>query len=120
MRGTRSVRTEGARMSEREERELAPVLAAAGAPMPEAIPFDRIAGQYDTLRGGDKRAERLAAPLLSHLTPGVKTLDIGAGTGTVAQVLRREGVPVAGVELSSAMAQQAQERTAGNILVADA
>src|SRR6476469_7518552 len=97
-------------MTEREGCEPSPALTAAGAPMPESIPFDRIAGQYDSLRGGDKRAERLATPLLSHLSRGVETLDIGAGTGTVAQVLLREGVPVAGVELSFAMAQQAQAR----------
>jgi SAM-dependent methyltransferase len=84
-----------------------------------SLNFDRIAEHYDESRGGAARGERIAADLVSWLAPGA-VLEVGIGTGVVAVALRPRGVPVHGVDLSTAMLRRAVDRLGPVVVRADA
>ena len=84
-----------------------------------SLNFDRIADRYDDSRGGAARGERIAADLMSWLAPGA-VLEVGVGTGIVAAGLRARGVPVHGVDLSTAMLRRAVDRLGPAVVRADA
>ncbi|MDG4827033.1 methyltransferase domain-containing protein [Asanoa sp. WMMD1127] len=88
--------------------------------MAESLSFDRVADRYDETRGGQRRGEEFAAALAPHLRPG-RSLEIGVGTGLVADALaRRHGVTTAGVDLSPAMLSHAYARLGPRVTVGDA
>ena len=82
--------------------------------------FDRIAGRYDLLNrlmtfGQDRRWRREAVRRLS-LAPGVRVLDLGAGTGDLSfEVLRQQGEahPTA-ADFSLPMMQVGRQRPGGD------
>ena len=84
-----------------------------------SLNFDRVAEQYDESRGGAARGERIAADVVAWLAPG-RVLEVGVGTGIVAVALRARGVPVYGVDLSTAMLRRAVDRLGPVVLRADA
>jgi SAM-dependent methyltransferase len=84
-----------------------------------SLNFDRVADRYDESRGGAERGERIAADLVSWLAPGA-VLEVGIGTGIVAAALRARGVPVHGVDLSTAMLRRAVDRLGPVVVRADA
>ncbi|MFG2500678.1 class I SAM-dependent methyltransferase [Streptomyces sp. NPDC048441] len=81
--------------------------------------FKRLAGSYDSLRGGGDRGAQAAAALRPHVVPGA-VAEVGAGTGAVAAGLAAYGHHVVGVDLSRPMLERARERLAGRLLQADA
>lgn len=88
--------------------------------MPESLSFERIADRYDETRGGVERGRHAAAILDGLLDLGPLSLEVGVGTGLVADELAELGHRVVGVDLSPAMAAQAVERIGPRVTVADA
>jgi SAM-dependent methyltransferase len=84
------------------------------------IGFDRVADRYDETRGGEERGNRIAQGLSEVLNPSTPVLEVGVGTGAVAQGLVRAGFRVFGFDGAPAMAARARERIGGRTLVADA
>jgi SAM-dependent methyltransferase len=85
-----------------------------------SIPFDRVADRYDETRGGEERGRLLAReidPLLDRQRPA---LEVGVGTGVVAQGLAELGHRVLGVDLSPPMAARALDRLGPVVAVGDA
>lgn len=73
------------------------------------VDFGRAAGDYSKHRAGFPEAffERLATQL--DLRPGLRALDIGTGTGTLARGLARRGLTVTALDPSAALMAQARE-----------
>ena len=84
-----------------------------------SISFDRIADDYDRTRGGECRGGAVADALLPVMSPG-PLLEVGVGTGLVAQALTRRGRVVFGVDLSLPMLRYAQGRVPGRVVAGDA
>ncbi len=82
-------------------------------------PFDRIADRYDETRGGVRRGRQFAGSVDSFLASPSVIADLGVGTAAVAEPLTDLGHTVVGVDLSSAMLDQASERIPGRLLVGD-
>jgi len=72
------------------------------------IDFGKTAGDYAKHRAGfpDAFFERLAA--MGVLGRGMKALDLGTGTGTVARGLAMRGLEVTGLDKSTALMEQAK------------
>jgi len=88
--------------------------------MAESLPFDRVADTYDRTRGGERRGREFAEVVAPRLVPGV-TLEIGVGTGLVADALRRgHGCRAFGVDISPAMLARAHARLGGGVALGDA
>ena len=68
--------------------------------MPEKVNFDQLAGSYDSMRGGAERGNRSALALTPHLVPGA-VLEVGIGTGAVAEGIRDSGHDVYGVDVEA-------------------
>ena len=81
--------------------------------------YGRIADCYEQVRGGDARAEALAAGLRPWVPDGL-VCDVGAGTGVVTERLRRPGVHLVGCDISPEMLARAAERFPGRVHVGDA
>lgn len=82
------------------------------------INFDRVAAEYDATRGGVERARAAAADLSGHL-PGGVVLEIGVGTGIVADALLARAPQVqhlAGVDISAQMLGLARRRLPGCVV----
>lgn len=84
-----------------------------------SVPFDRIADRYDETRGGEARGAAYADDLAQWLPPG-RVLEVGVGTGVVADALRGRGVDVLGVDLSAPMAARAVARIGPRVTLGDA
>jgi len=69
--------------------------------------YDRIADQYEAVRGGDARARPLAAALARWIEPGSSVLDVGAETGIVTAALESSKYEVCGIDLSRPMLARA-------------
>ncbi|WP_077801513.1 class I SAM-dependent methyltransferase [Streptomyces sp. JHA26] len=82
--------------------------------------FERVARDYDALRGGMDRGRQSAGAVAPHLVPGGPTLEVGVGTGAVAAGLLERGHTVYGVDISPSMLRQAGERIGGRLARADA
>jgi ubiquinone/menaquinone biosynthesis C-methylase UbiE len=72
------------------------------------IDFGKTAGDYAKHRAGfpDAFFERLAT--MGIVRAGMKALDLGTGTGTVARGLARSGLEVTGLDKSTALMEQAK------------
>jgi SAM-dependent methyltransferase len=78
------------------------------------VSFDRIAERYDETRGGEERAANFAAELAPQLAPG-PLLELGVGTGIVAQALGAHGRQPFGVDIAAAMLVRAHQRLGARI-----
>jgi len=74
------------------------------------VNFDRVAGEYDSTRGGEVRGRRYAAELEPLLPPDGRVLDLGVGTGLVAAGLLERGRDVIGADISEQMLRRAATR----------
>lgn len=84
--------------------------------------FDRVAAEYDETRGGRARADDAARDLAAQL-PGGDVLEIGVGTGIVAESLLRHAPQVrrlTGVDISAQMLDRARPRLPGRLVRASA
>jgi SAM-dependent methyltransferase len=80
--------------------------------------FDRVAEIYDTTRGGQRRGDHFADDLAPWIT-GSRVVELGVGTGVIANGLRRHGIDVVGFDLSEPMMRRAVERVGPCVAVAD-
>ncbi len=80
--------------------------------------FDRVASIYDETRGGERRGDRFADSLAPWIV-GPRTVELGIGTGVIANGLQRHGIDVVGVDLSTAMMRRAVGRIGERVAVAD-
>lgn len=85
----------------------------------ESVSFDRIADRYDETRGGEKRGRELSGEVAQWLVPGM-SLEVGVGTGLIAQGLTARGASVVGIDLSPAMLARAHARLGPRVAVGDA
>ncbi|MCH7788032.1 MAG: methyltransferase domain-containing protein [Acidobacteria bacterium] len=76
----------------------------------DSVSFDRIADRYDDTRGGIDRGRRFAAVIDPFLEPGDDLLEIGVGTGVIAQPLQTLGHHVIGIDLSREMLSRSRDR----------
>ncbi|KND39910.1 class I SAM-dependent methyltransferase [Streptomyces stelliscabiei] len=86
------------------------------------LDYDKEAGDYDALRGGEPRAEAAARAVLGLLPEGTRRLlDIACGTGIVTRHLAtaRDGMRVTGLDLTHAMASRAAARLPGSVVIGD-
>jgi SAM-dependent methyltransferase len=86
----------------------------------EPTSFERIAHRYDETRGGEERGRHAAGILGGLLDRTRLALEIGVGTGLVADALTELGHHVVGVDLSPGMAARAVDRMGPRVAVADA
>jgi SAM-dependent methyltransferase len=80
--------------------------------------FDRVADIYDETRGGERRGRQFADDLAAWLI-GPRVVELGIGTGVIANGLRRRDVEVLGVDLSPAMIRRAADRIGARVAIAD-
>jgi ubiquinone/menaquinone biosynthesis C-methylase UbiE len=85
-----------------------------------SVAFDRVAHDYDRTRGGPERAAQVVAESAPLLPPDDPLLEIGVGTGLIADALARQGRAVAGVDLSLPMLRLAVGRMPGRVATGDA
>jgi SAM-dependent methyltransferase len=85
----------------------------------DSVNFDRIADRYDATRGGEDRG-RLVASAVAPRLPGERLLEIGVGTGLIAQSFTALGRRVVGVDLSDRMLGHARSRVPGRLVRGDA
>jgi ubiquinone/menaquinone biosynthesis C-methylase UbiE len=86
------------------------------------LDYDKEAGDYDALRGGEPRAEAAARAVLGLVPEGTRRLlDIACGTGIVTRRLAaaRDGMRVTGLDLTHAMASRAAARLPGCVVIGD-
>ncbi|WP_055710691.1 class I SAM-dependent methyltransferase [Streptomyces torulosus] len=86
------------------------------------LDYDKEAGDYDALRGGEPRAEAAADAVLGLVPRGARgLLDVACGTGIVTRrfAAARPGMRVTGVDLTTAMARRAAARLPGAIVLGD-
>jgi len=84
------------------------------------LSFDRVADEYDAVRGGEERGAHIAADLAPQLTRRGPVLEVGVGTGVVARALQGAGHRVLGVDIAAAMLHRAQRRIGPRVVRADA
>ncbi len=80
--------------------------------------FDRVADIYDETRGGQRRGDHFADSLAPWLA-GSKVVELGIGTGLIANGLQRHDIDVVGVDLSDAMMRRAVDRIGPRVAMAD-
>ncbi|HZX01608.1 Maf family nucleotide pyrophosphatase [Kribbella sp.] len=81
---------------------------------------ESVASTYDETRGGLARAQAAAHAVDELLPKGSRVLELAVGTGIVGAELVALGNLVHGVDLSTAMLQQARIRLPGHVAAADA
>ncbi|MFL5797729.1 MAG: class I SAM-dependent methyltransferase [Actinomycetota bacterium] len=86
-----------------------PSNAAAGPLSNDWRTYDSIAGTYERIHA--RRLEIVAADLVSvaGVAAGQRVLDVGTGTGVVAEAARRAGAVAVGIDASPAMLAVARE-----------
>jgi SAM-dependent methyltransferase len=75
--------------------------------------FAAVAGCYDRWVGWEPRLRKELPFLLASLPQGGTVLDVGCGTGAHARALAAAGYRVTGLDLSTAMLEQARATTTG-------
>jgi SAM-dependent methyltransferase len=80
--------------------------------------FDRVADIYDATRGGQRRGDRFADDLARWIV-GPRVVELGVGTGVIANGLRPHGFDVVGFDLSEAMMRSAVGRIGSAVATAD-
>ncbi len=88
-----------------------------GAVMP-GTSFDRVAAIYDETRGGERRGDHFADDLAPWIA-GPTVVELGVGTGVIANGLRRHGIDVVGFDLSGSMMRAAVDRIGERVAMAD-
>ncbi|MFF7371269.1 class I SAM-dependent methyltransferase [Streptomyces tricolor] len=86
------------------------------------LDYEKEAGDYDTLRGGEARAQEAAQAVLGLIPAGTRRLlDVACGTGIVTRRLAaaRPGLRVTGADLTAAMVRTAAARLPGAVVRAD-
>ncbi|MGW3464560.1 class I SAM-dependent methyltransferase [Streptomyces olivaceoviridis] len=86
------------------------------------LDYDKEAGDYDTSRGGEARAQEAARAVLGLIPGGPgRLLDVACGTGIVTRRLAaaRPELRVTGADLTPAMVRRASARLPGAIVRAD-
>jgi SAM-dependent methyltransferase len=80
-----------------------------------------VAAEYDASRGGAERAAVNARDVVRHLSAG-DVLEIGVGTGLVAEALRGQApaLRLAGVDVAAGMLDRARDRLPGGLVRASA
>lgn len=76
---------------------------------------EKVAARYDD-SSGEMVASHMVDPVVDFLVAacrGGAALEFGIGTGRIALPLSQRGVPVAGIDLSSAMVQRLQQKPGG-------
>ncbi|MDQ1747397.1 MAG: hypothetical protein QOD07_1660, partial [Frankiaceae bacterium] len=86
----------------------------------DRIPFDRAADYYDQTRGGAERGRLQAEEVARWLPTDGVVLEVGVGTGVVAQALAEAGRCVVGADLSLPMLARAAQRLPGRVVAGDA
>jgi len=81
--------------------------------------YESIADEYEESRGGQGRADQIAAALHRHLAAGSLVLDVGVGTGIIAATLERHGHRVVGVDIAPGMLRHSSSRLPGRVGLAD-
>ena len=77
--------------------------------------FGRLASTYDQLRPLDQGlVDGLVAA--AELTPGLRALDVGCGTGSLVEELNRRGLRAAGVDAEPEMLEVARKKSPGAVL----
>jgi ubiquinone/menaquinone biosynthesis C-methylase UbiE len=77
--------------------------------------FGRLAASYDQLRPLDQRLVDALSDA-AELTPGLRVLDIGCGTGSLVEELDRRGLRAAGVDASREMLAVARQKNPRAVL----
>ena len=72
------------------------------------IDFGKTAGDYAKHRAGFPDAFSNVSRRWASIRAGMKALDLGTGTGTVARGLARSGLEVTGLDKSTALMEQAK------------
>jgi len=77
--------------------------------IPSGVDFGKTASDYGRFRAGfpDSFYDRLRSQ--DVLEPGLRALDLGTGTGTIARGLARRGCEVTGLDKSAEMTEQAKQ-----------
>lgn len=88
--------------------------------VPPSRCYEQIANQYEDARGGRRRSGEIADALARWLPPEGSVLDVGAGTGIVADELLQRGWDLTLLDLSPSMLDQAAVRFPGQVIRADA
>jgi SAM-dependent methyltransferase len=86
------------------------------------LDYDREADEYDTTRGGERRAAAAAEAVLGLVPQGARgLLDVACGTGIVTRRLAagRPGLRVTGADAAHGMARMAAARLPGAVVLAD-
>jgi SAM-dependent methyltransferase len=80
----------------------------------DSVNFDRAADFYDATRDpGDEVTARSIDLLAREFRDGGRALEIGVGTGAIALPLAARGVPLVGIDLSTAMMSKLVEKAGG-------
>jgi ubiquinone/menaquinone biosynthesis C-methylase UbiE len=86
-----------------------------------SISFDRVAEIYDNTRSlPDKVMKELIKKLCTELKNCTRILDVGVGTGRLAEPLQNAGFEVVGIDISKKMISKAREKGVKNLVIADA
>ena len=86
-----------------------------------SISFDRVAEVYDKTRSlPDKVMKELVKTLCAELKNCTCILDVGVGTGRLAEPLQNAGFEVVGIDISKKMVSKAREKGLQNLVIADA
>lgn len=80
--------------------------------------FDQVAAIYDATRGGERRANSFA-DALARWVVGPTVVELGIGTGVIANGLRRQGIDPVGFDLSRMMLLVAVDRLGERVAIAD-
>ena len=89
--------------------------------MGRSIAFDGgIAARYDATRGGRIRATNVVDAIAPWLHADGPIVELGVGTGIIAEALAERGFGVVGLDLSAEMLQRAAARLPGRLARADA
>jgi ubiquinone/menaquinone biosynthesis C-methylase UbiE len=83
--------------------------------------FDRVADIYDKTRSLPSEVMKGLVRVLSvELKDCMKILDVGVGTGRIAEPLQNAGFEVFGIDISRKMTSKAKEKGVKQLLLADA
>ncbi len=86
-----------------------------------AVPFDRVAGAYDSTRGLSPETMRRITDSMQDILAGCSTvLDVGVGTGRFAGPLIGRGFRVVGADISLPMMLKARQKGLKDLVRADA
>ena len=89
--------------------------------MKGSISFDRIADTYDATRGGFTVGRLFADEVTARLPEeAARVVELGVGTGLVAQPLTERGHTVLGIDLSPKMIAVARSRIGARVAIGDA